>query len=777
MSESRRGWFRSKVGEGAGSRRLGRRDRAGAEFAWWRRALLRPQAAAFAGVALAFAASAGLLVGWARERYVPVAGRVLDETRLVRSDFSVRDAQATERARDAARQRTPRVYVADEALFEALASSIEQAPATLADADTTDKVAPEIRTRFGLDDRLLAALRARGSDESLAAEWRGAVRELMDSLSTTPLLSGETIQREQQTPTSVIELRRADRAPTRTHVSRAINLSGDRVRDDVARLVRRAGFGADVAPAVTERVLIDAKATFVLHEGETQRLAEDAAAGVRPVTVEHKAGETLARRGEIFTDARRETALQERDAHARLRPASEAWGRRLGALTAAALVTLGMAGYLVVFSPWGRGGVRGADRTMARVAAGAGLALATTAVSCVGAVYNPGQVALLVTAPTVFLAMAVSIGLGRRAALALAGLQGLLPIFALGGSATLALSALAGVGVAAGALREVRNRRSLILAGVLAGVAMALGALAAGLFDRPPRAWTRDLPLDVAWALGAGPLVSFFALGMLPLIERVFGVATGMTLIELRDPKQPLLRELAQRAPGTYTHSLTVATLAEAAADEIGADGLHVYVGALYHDIGKMLKPDYFVENQAGGFSRHEKLSPAMSLLVIVGHVKDGLEMAREHALPRSLMHYIESHHGTTLVEYFYNRAKDRAGDDEDIQPQEFGYRYPGPKPQTREAAILMLCDAVESASRALAEPNPSRIESLVGAIAGMRLTDGQFDECGITLRELHAVERSVVKSLNSIYHARIAYRSTAEAGDARRPRTGSAGA
>jgi putative nucleotidyltransferase with HDIG domain len=267
---------------------------------------------------------------------------------------------------------------------------------------------------------------------------------------------------------------------------------------------------------------------------------------------------------------------------------------------------------------------------------------------------------------------------------------------------------------------------------------------------------------------------------MLPSIERLFDITTGMTLAELRDPKQPLLRQLQQKAPGTYNHSLQVANIAEAAADAIGADSLLVYVGALYHDIGKMNKPEYFVENQAGGYNKHAKLRPKMSQLVIVGHVKDGIELAREYGLPRSLQHFIESHHGTTLVEYFYHAAKTQAETDEKSAVTEVEFRYPGPKPRTKEAAILMLADLVESATRAMAEPNPSRIESLVRELSRKRLMDGQFNQCDLTFRELGLIEESMINRLCSIHHGRISYPSaskTEESAEAQpaQPKTASA--
>ena len=263
------------------------------------------------------------------------------------------------------------------------------------------------------------------------------------------------------------------------------------------------------------------------------------------------------------------------------------------------------------------------------------------------------------------------------------------------------------------------------------------------------------------WAITACYGVSFVVLGLLPTIERLFDITTGMTLAELRDPRQPLLRQLQQKAPGTYNHSLQVANIAEAAADAIGADSLLLYVGAMYHDIGKMSKPEYFIENQTGGPSKHDKLSPAMSLLVIIGHVKDGIELAREYGIPRSLLHFIEAHHGTTLVEYFFHAAKTQVqeGDRKD-SVEEVEFRYPGPKPQTKEAAILMLSDCVESASRAMGEPNPSRIESLVRELSRKRLADGQFDHCDLTFRELSLVEDAIINRVSAIHHGRISYPS-----------------
>ena len=259
-----------------------------------------------------------------------------------------------------------------------------------------------------------------------------------------------------------------------------------------------------------------------------------------------------------------------------------------------------------------------------------------------------------------------------------------------------------------------------------------------------------------------GPLMT----GLLPFAEKLFDVQTDLSLLELSDMSHPLLRQLAQRAPGTYNHSISVAALAESAAESIGANGLLVRVGACFHDIGKMFKPNYFVENQTPGANRHDTLQPAMSTLVIIAHVKDGADLGRQHRLPTPVVDFIEQHHGTTLVEYFYRLATKKSEQDphgEEIS--ETSFRYPGPRPQTKEAAVLMMADAVESASRALVEPTASRLQNLVEQIAMKKLLDGQFDECGLTLQHLDTIKRSLIKSLTAIYHGRIKYPDQQSAG------------
>lgn len=309
-------------------------------------------------------------------------------------------------------------------------------------------------------------------------------------------------------------------------------------------------------------------------------------------------------------------------------------------------------------------------------------------------------------------------------------------------------------------LKEIRTRMKLLEVSALAATAVFITAASLDLFveNRP---LLGHILSNAGRHAGATLVVGVLIQGLLPLIEKTFRIATSMTLLDYSDASQPLLKRLAMEAPGTFSHSLLVGSIAEAAAETIGRNGLLCRVGAYYHDIGKINKPSYFTENEPTFMSRHKELSPAMSQLVIVGHVKDGIEMAREYGLPAVLRQFIETHHGTTVIEYFYNEAKkkyEREDSDGSAGPSESEFRYVGPKPRTKEAAIVMLADTSEGAVRSLPEITATRVESTVHNMAMKRLQDGQFDECDLSLRELSLIEASITKSLAAHYHGRIAY-------------------
>jgi putative nucleotidyltransferase with HDIG domain len=304
-------------------------------------------------------------------------------------------------------------------------------------------------------------------------------------------------------------------------------------------------------------------------------------------------------------------------------------------------------------------------------------------------------------------------------------------------------------------LRHVRTRTHLVQVASGAGLAYLAMTVATGLLSG--QTWQLIL-FDAVRHFLWGSLAGFLLTGLLPMVERCFNLVTDISLLELADGSHPLLQELVKRAPGTYTHSITVATLAEAAAEAIGANTLLVRVGSYFHDVGKMLKPQYFIENQSGE-NRHDDLEPALSALVIIGHVKDGTAFGQQYGLPPPIIDFIAQHHGTTLVEYFYREAmrlqETKGTGHLDL---EACFRYPGPKPQNRENGILMLADAVESTSRSLASPTPGSLSKLVHDLLMKRLLDGQFEESGLTLTELHLIEESLSKSLIALFHARIKY-------------------
>lgn len=267
---------------------------------------------------------------------------------------------------------------------------------------------------------------------------------------------------------------------------------------------------------------------------------------------------------------------------------------------------------------------------------------------------------------------------------------------------------------------------------------------------------TSDLSLAghsyLAWVNGV--LSSVIAIGFLPYLESLFGITSAIRLLELSNPNQPVLRRLLMETPGTYHHSIIVGNLAEAAADAIGADGLLARVGATYHDIGKLKRPYFFGENQVGGHNPHDRIAASLSTLIITSHVKDGLELAKEYRLPRVVRQFISQHHGTDLVKFFYHRAREQGGDSVD----EKRFRYSGPKPQTKETAIVSLADAVEAAVRSLSKTSPGKIEGLVHKIIKDRLHDGQLDECELTFKDLDYIAHAFTNVLVGIFHARVEY-------------------
>jgi hypothetical protein len=313
--------------------------------------------------------------------------------------------------------------------------------------------------------------------------------------------------------------------------------------------------------------------------------------------------------------------------------------------------------------------------------------------------------------------------------------------------------------IAAYSVRQVSRRSDLTRAGfyvAAVNVATVIGLfLLAGAF-RLEYDFLREFSVGILAGITNGLFSAVMAIGLLPYLESGFGLTTAVTLLELANPNHPLLKKLLMEAPGTYHHSLVVANLAEAAAEATGADPLLARVGAFYHDVGKLKRPYFFIENQLGE-NPHEKISPNLSTLIITSHIKDGLELSRKGKLPNIIQEIICQHHGNSLVSYFYHQASEKCLDHRENLSED-NFRYEGPLPQSKEAAIILLADSVEAAARAMPKPIGGRIESVVRKIVREKLNDGQLDQSDLTLKDLDVISSTFVRILSGIYHNRIEY-------------------
>lgn len=321
--------------------------------------------------------------------------------------------------------------------------------------------------------------------------------------------------------------------------------------------------------------------------------------------------------------------------------------------------------------------------------------------------------------------------------------------------------------------QDMRRRSRLVTAGLFVGLTNALMACALGeiplIVPDLGIEWTQ-ISVQCLTGILVGVLTAMVVSGILPVLESTFQITTSLSWLEMADLNHPLMKRMTLEAPGTYHHCLVLANLSEAAAEAIDANGTKCRACSYFHDIGKLNKPEYFIENSDGIHNPHDELTPTMSALVIMAHVKDGVDLALKHRLNREIIDVIREHHGTSLVYYFYHRAlkhkedleeqvrQDKVREEDVPDVMESGFRYPGPKPRTRESAIISLGDAVESASRSLAKPTLQRIEQLIGEITDSRLREGQLDECGLTLRDIAVIKDSFATTLRSMMHNRIAY-------------------
>lgn len=372
--------------------------------------------------------------------------------------------------------------------------------------------------------------------------------------------------------------------------------------------------------------------------------------------------------------------------------------------------------------------------------------------------------------PVAFVALPVAVLWDGRMALVLAMVLGVLsgvqPPFH---EFPILVVTLVGGAAAALSARAVRRRSQTWIFIALITLGYALAILSQGLINQTE---PTSVFASLLWAAGNATASSILAMGFMPVFEWFTGITTDQTLLEWADPNRPLLKRLSMEAGGTYAHTINVANLAEAAATAIGANGLLTRVGIYYHDVGKMLKPHFFVENQPGMRNPHDKMKPHTSAAIVREHVLEGERMAREAGVPDVVARFIPEHHGTQLIGFFYEKAKEES--EEDPNPEEF--RYPGPKPRSKETAIAMLADSVESATRALQDPSPERVRELIKTVVDGKIRDGQLAESPLTLREIHLIQEQFVKVVSGMFHHRLDYPATKHITDSPRETGGEGG-
>jgi putative nucleotidyltransferase with HDIG domain len=720
---------------------------------------------------------------------------------LSRVDFEYIDHQVTADVRElTALLRVPGLYTPNARPAIALRESLLALLNEIAKAETPDAVPRASRDAWNLDAEMFASVKETlGQSGTALADVSKTITEatsLLADPTNLPIVREEDFQRAQARIANFRELRKQlpaglapETAPILEEPSAVIVVQlaegdqelplgekvltvpqTDRIQSRIKRLIDpllqkpfgRAGVGllaVGMAPKVGPTLLYD--------QAKTENERAEVRSKVQPVPILRKKGTTLVEAGKQITEADIEILEQEQEAYLEDLGYTRqilAWA---GAVVLTTALVLILAGYTAQFQP----------RVARSVPRGLMLALLGLLVlalaKAVGQTQGPSTGALA-TATFVVATAGMIVTIAYNQAFALGTAWGLTLLIALANRTGLdwALVTIAGNGIAILSLGEVNNRSKLIKVGALAGLVFFLAHTALAFWRlSPPELDLAAVAQTILWPAvlysAAGVAAGIVMLAILPFIERMFGIVTNISLLELCDVNQPALKRLALEAPGTYAHSLLIGTLSQAAAEAIGASGLLARVGAYFHDIGKANKPRYFVENLQNGEKPHDRLTPAMSRLIISSHVKDGQEMADRLGLPPMIRDFIAEHHGTTLMAYFYDQACRQAEGTGQDPPDENDFRYPGPKPRRPETAIVMLADAVEGATRSLKDRTAGKIKAAVHDMVMKRLLDGQLDDSGLTMNDLTRIEEALTKTLLSVYHGRIQYPGQAEAAEA----------
>lgn len=586
----------------------------------------------------------------------------------------------------------------------------------------------------------------------LDLELVGQINTLLKPLFERPVVASlQAFQEDGQSGIVVLE-RDQESVPSPQWQERVVSLN-DALHDAEGHLAALAMVNTAQQQVLLKLVQQQLRPNLVLDQQETEQRRLLAASQVTPVLFQIKKGEMVVREGELISADQILKLLALRDS-----------GRNTHTLQSAAglvicIMLLLFVGFVFAqsniskFNPDRRdllflGSVLIAHFILIKVSivVSAGMGTVLTSIDAITYYY---------AIPFALAAMLVRIVLNSETAFIIAICSAVLAGMLFGNSMLVAFYALVGSIVGAHGVRHCQQRTTLYRAGLWIGLTNVL--LLIGLHLLTGRAADMQLLYRLVFGFAGGIISAVIVNGTIPLVELLFKYTTDIKLLELANMNAPVLRQLMIQAPGTYHHSILVGNLAESAAESIRANPLLARVAAYYHDIGKIRKPLYFIENTGGQRNKHDKLAPSMSALILTSHVKDGVDLARENKLGSELIDIIQQHHGTALIKFFYDRAKSLA-DPGVQQVDERDYRYHGPKPQTREAALIMLADAVEAASRTLADPTPARIQGMVKKLINNIFIDGQLNECDLTLRDLNEIARSFTRVLSSSFHHRVDY-------------------
>ncbi|EGL82655.1 7TM receptor with intracellular metal dependent phosphohydrolase [Caldalkalibacillus thermarum TA2.A1] len=633
------------------------------------------------------------------------------------SPVTVVDEEATERARERAAREVAPVYIMDPSITENQVANLERAFDVIKETLTNDNLSREEK-RQQLKERIPYEL----SDEAYDIFLNHSLEEIETLKQFTRSIVYEIMYAGVKTDTLEAALQ---------EVNNSLILS---TLDSDLRKVSQEMAKASIVP------------NYVLDPEETERLRQEAREQVRPIEI--REGEIIVAEGDIVTQEiyRKLGKVGLLSESANLYP-------YLGLALFIGLILAFIACYIHYSDlPIKKDNTQFLMYIVIFI-----LNVVFLKVVSIGQVLDYHGIGFM--APVAFATMSMTMLLHQRIALFSSFLFGLIAAIILNGETTRYMDFTYGLVAmfsgAAGAffLGNATRKTRILQAGFVVSVVTVCAVVTMIMLTQSPFGWL-DLAQYVAYGLMSGILASVLTIGIMPFFEAAFGILSPMKLIELSNPNQPLLRKILLEAPGTYHHSVMVANLAEAAAEAVGANGLLARVGAYYHDVGKTKRPHFFIENQFNMDNPHDKIAPQLSATIITAHTRDGAQMLREHKFPKAICDIAEQHHGTTLLKYFYHKAKEGS----DCQVNESDFRYDGPKAQFKESAIVGIADSVEAAVRSLSKPTPERIENIVRQIIKDRLEDGQFNECDLTLKELDTIAKVICETLKGIFHSRIEY-------------------